>query len=166
MQGAVVGVLAGVLLVGGCSGGGASESEKSGSSTSQRSSDAVSIRTSLTVAATEGAEPIATGEILKESMLGGLPFCVGGTIRDSHASSDPAVEPYGLIARTITCPDGTVKLGFTPGTAQDLTQTGSWTLVSGTGAFEGLRGSGEMETTYDPDDDALAQETLTGTVTR
>jgi hypothetical protein len=37
---------------------------------------------------------------------------------------------------------------------------------SGTGAFERLRGSGEMEVTYDPDDDALGRETFTGTVTR
>jgi hypothetical protein len=166
MRGAVLGVLVGVLLVGACDGGGDTESDKSGASTSARRSEAVSIRTSLAVAATEGAEPIATGEVLEGSTLGGSPFCIGGTIRDSHASSDPAVEPYGLIARTITCPDGTVKVGFTPGPPAGLTQAGSWTLVSGTGAFEGLRGSGKMETTYDPDDDALARETLTGTATR
>ena len=84
------------------------------------------------------------------------------------------MEPYGPIARTITCPNGTVKIGLSPTVngstsgppPEGPTQTGSWTLVSGTGAFEGLRGSGKLETAYDPDDDALAQETLTGTVTR
>jgi hypothetical protein len=50
----------------------------------------------------------------------------------------------------------------TPG----LSQTGSWTIVGGTGAFEGLRGSGEMEGVNDRDDDSLARETLTGTVER
>jgi hypothetical protein len=50
---------------------------------------------------------------------------------------------------------------------QTLTQTGSWTIVSGTGAFEGLSGSGEMEIVYDPDPNELvARETYTGTVTR
>jgi hypothetical protein len=56
-------------------------------------------------------------------------------------------------------------LSALPGEPQDLTQTGSWTIVSGTGAFEGLRGSGEMEVTYDPNDDSLTHERLTGTVT-
>jgi hypothetical protein len=46
------------------------------------------------------------------------------------------------------------------------TQTGSWSIVGGSGTFEGLRGSGEMEVVYDPDNDSPARETLTGTVTR
>ena len=73
-----------------------------------------------------------------------------------------------MLARTITCPDGTVRVAFTPevtpGQPQGLTQAGSWTIVSGTGVFEGLRGNGKMETTYDTVDDSLAHETLTGTV--
>ena len=48
-----------------------------------------------------------------------------------------------------------MRVGLTPevgapGEPMDRTQTGSWTIVGGTGAFEGLRGSGEMEVTYDP----------------
>ncbi|HEV8211267.1 MAG TPA: hypothetical protein VGP77_14145 [Vicinamibacterales bacterium] len=46
------------------------------------------------------------------------------------------------------------------------TGKGSWTIVSGTGAFEGLRGSGEMKIVYDPDPHAAARGTYTGTVTR
>jgi hypothetical protein len=125
------------------------------------------IRTTMVIAAEEGAEPIATGEVLEGSTLGGTPFCAGGTILDSHASLDPAVEPLGLIDRMITCSDGTVRIVFTPeGVPQGQTQTGSWTMVSGTGAFEGLRGDGAMEVVYDPDDDSLGLETLSGTVTR
>jgi hypothetical protein len=71
-----------------------------------------------------------------------------------------------LIARTITCPDGTVRMDLTPEVAQGQTQTGSWTIVGGTGEFEGLRGSGEMEVVYGPDEASPARETLTGTVTR
>jgi len=39
-------------------------------------------------------------------------------------------------------------------------------IVSGTGAFEGLRGSEEMEFVYDPDLNEPALGTYTGTVTR
>ena len=154
---AAVLTLVGMLLVGACGGGEDEASETSGES------EQVEIRTSVVVAANEGAEPIATGEVLEGSTLGGSPFCVGGTIRDSHGSPDPEVW---LIARTITCPDGRVRMDLEPEVPQGLTQTGSWTIVSGTGAFEGLHGSGEMEIAYDPDPAAPARETYTGTVTR
>ncbi len=57
-------------------------------------------------------------------------------------------------------------MDITPEVAQGSTQTGSWTIVSGTGAFEELSGSGEMEIAYDPDPDGPAREKYTGTVTR
>ena len=121
----------------------------------------------MVIAAEPGAEPIATGEVLEGSAVGGTPFCAGGTIQDSHASLDPAVESLGLIDRMISCSDGTARIVFTPEVVpQGQTQSGSWTIVSGTGAFEGLRGDGAMEVVYDATDDSLALETLTGTVTR
>jgi hypothetical protein len=166
MRRAVVLVLVGVLLVGACGGGEDAAADTSAASTTGSAGEPIVIRTSMTIAAAPGAEPIATGEVLEGSTLGGSPFCVGGTILDSHGSPDPAEEPYGLIDRTITCADGTVRVGFTPEVPQGQTQTGSWTIVSGTGAFEGLRGSGGMEVVYDPDDDSVGRETFTGTVTR
>ena len=84
----------------------------------------------------------------ERSCAGDLPFCAGGTVRDSHGSSDPTVW---LIIETITCPDGTVKLRLEPDPSPGLNQTGSWTIASVTGTFERLRGSGEMEAVYDPD---------------
>ena len=162
MRGAVVLIPVGVLLIGACGDG-----EDGASETSAESEDLV-IKTSVVGAATPGAEPIATGEVAEGSTLGGSPFCVGGTILDTHGSPDPEVA---LIARTITCPEGKVRMDITPEVSQemrheDLTQTGSWKIVSGTGAFEGLRGSGEMEIVYDPDPNAPARGTYTGTVTR
>ncbi len=62
------------------------------------------------------------------------------------------MEPY-LIDRKITCPDGRVRIGLTPEVSAELqsqTQRGSWTIVSGTGAFEGLGGSGKAEAVYGP----------------
>ncbi len=135
MRSAVMLVLVGVLLVGGCGGG------EEGASETSVQSEPVEIRTSVVGAATPGAEPIATGEVVEGSTLGGSRFCVGGTILDTHGSPDPEVA---LIARTITCPEGSVRMDITPEVSQvmpqDLTQTGSWTTVSGTGGFEGLRG--------------------------
>lgn len=165
MRRAVVLVLVGVLL-GACGGDEDEAAETSAPSTTEPRGEPIVIRTRVVIAAAPGAEPIATGEVLDGSTLGGSTFCAGGTILDSHGSPDPAVEPYGLVDRTITCPDGTVRVGFTPEEPQGQTQTGSWTIVSGTGAFEGLRGSGEMEVVYESDDDDVGREALTGTVTR
>jgi hypothetical protein len=165
MREAVVPVLMGVLVLGACGGAQGDAASSSVSPTTEQLGEHIVIRTRTLIAAEEGAEPIATGEVLEGSTLGGAPFCAGGTVLDSHASGDPGVER--LIDRTITCPDGTVKVGFTPEIVPlGQTQTGSWTIISGTGAFENLRGSGEMEDVIDPDDDSLNLQTFTGTVTR
>jgi hypothetical protein len=155
MRKALVLVLGSVLVLGACGGeeeDGAADS--SAASTTAPLLEEIVIRTRIVIAAEEGAEPIATGKVLGASTVGRSPFCVGGTIRDSHGSPDPAVF---LIARTITCPDGQVRMDLTPN---------AWTIVTGTGAFEGLNGSGEMEVVYGPDEDSPAHETLTGTFTR
>jgi hypothetical protein len=160
VRGAVL-VVVSMLFLGACGGSEGDATDVGAPSPTDSRGTPIVIRTRMPVAAEEGAEPIAIGKILEGSTLGGSPFCAGGSILDSHSSTDPAMEPYGLIDRTITCPDGTVRIGFSP--AQ--TQTVSWTIVSGTGAFEGLRGSGEFEVEYDPNDASLARETLTGIVT-
>lgn len=108
----------------------------------------------------------ASGRILDGSTVGDSPFCPGGTVEDKHGSQDPAEEPYGLVDRTITCADGTLRMGFTPQEPQGRTQTGPWKIVGGTGALEGLQGSGRMEATYDRGDDTKVRERFTGTVTR
>ena len=167
MQRAVAAV-AGALFLGACGGGEDDEADTRAVSTTRATQRAIVIRDKLIIAADEGSEPIATGTIVAGSTLGGTPFCAGGTILDSHASLDPKMEPY-LIDRKITCPDGTIRMGLTPEVhteQQSQTQRGSWTIVSGTGAFEGLGGSGEGEAVYDPDPQSPVRETLTGTVTR
>jgi hypothetical protein len=129
------------------------------------------IQATLIVAAKEGSEPIATGTVLEGSTLGGAPFCVGGTILESHASLDPMMKAY-LIDRKITCPDGNLRIGFTPevGASPDpegeTPQKGVWTIVSGTGDLEGLSGSGKSEAVYGPTPSSPVRSTFTGTVTR
>ena len=100
-------VLVGVLFLGGCGGDEDDAADTSAASTTAPRGEPIVIRARLFIAAEEGAEPIATGEVLEGSTLGGSPFCVDGTILDSHGSRDPEVL---LIARTITCPDGRVRL--------------------------------------------------------
>jgi hypothetical protein len=160
----------GVLFVGGCGGDADEAADTSAASTAAPSSEPLVIRTSLIIATAYGSEPIATGEVLEGSTLGDSPFCIDGTILDSHKSPDAAAEPYGPVYRTVTCPTGTVALGLTPDVTSDEPQgepqKGSWTIVGGTAAFETLRGSGKMETVYGRDERAPVRETLTGTVTR
>ena len=163
MRRAVVLVLASVLSMGACGGDEDDAADTSAASTTAPRGEPIVIRTRKLVAVKERTEPIATGEVLEGSTLGDSPFCAGGTVLDSHGSSDPTVW---LIIETITCPDGTVKLRIAPDPSPGLNQTGSWTIASGTGSFERLRGSGAMEAVYDPDPAAPAHVTLTGTVTR
>ena len=140
---AVLLVLVGVLCLGACGGDEDDAADTSAASTTARGGEPIVIRATLIVAAEEGSEPIATGTVLEGSTLGGTPFCVGGTILESHASLDPKMKAY-LIDRKITCPDGTVRIGFTPEVGADSApqgqtpQKGVWTIVSGTGEYEGL----------------------------
>ena len=59
-----------------------------------------------------------------------------------------------------------MKLRLEPDPSPVLNQDGLWMIASGTGTFERLRGSGEMEAVYQPDPTAPVRETPTGTVTR
>ena len=161
MRTALVLVLMGALSLGAC-GGDDDAAETSVASATAPRGEPIVIRTRKLVALEPGTEPIATGEVLEGSTLGDAPFCARGTVRDSHGSSDPTVI---LIIETITCPDGTMKLRVEPDLSPGLNQTGSWTIVSGTGAFERLRGSGQMKAVYDADPKLPAHGTLTGTVT-
>ena len=147
MRRAVVLVLAGVLFGAACGGDEDDAADTSAASTTGPPGEPIVIRTRKLVALTERTEPIATGEVLEGSTLGDSPFCAGGTVLDSHGSSDPTVW---LIIETITCPDGTVKLRLEPDPWPGMNQTGSWMIASGTGTFERLRGSGEMEAVTTP----------------
>jgi hypothetical protein len=164
-------VLVGVLFLGACGGGEKDATHTGAASGTAPAGEQIVIRATLIVAAEEGSEPIATGTVLEGSTLGGAPFCVGGTILESHASLDPKLQAY-LIDRKITCRNGTVRIGFTPevGAGPDpegqTPQKGVWTIVSGTEEFERLRGSGTSEAVYGPNPSSPVRSTFTGTVTR
>ena len=101
------------------------------------------------------------GEVLPASTLGDSPFCSGGTFRDGHGNAE-----IGSVDRTFECPDGTLRMGFTPAAPQGGVQRGPWEIISGTGSFEGISGSGEMEVaSASGGQSEEGRETFTGTVT-
>jgi hypothetical protein len=155
-----VGILAIGLFVAGCDG---HDGDEGGATTT--SSDEIVIKTHAVIDIPEGGpqpgNPTGEGEVLDGSVLGDAPFCSGGTFSDLH-SDDPEI---GLVDRTFDCPDGSLRIGFTPGVPQGRTQAGPWKVVSGTGAFKGLQGHGEMEIEYEPGTRSTeGRETFTGTV--
>jgi hypothetical protein len=130
-----------------------------------KASEEIVIKTDVAIdipeAGPQPGESIGHGEVLAGSSLGDSPFCPGGTFSDLH-SDDPDI---GLVDRTFDCPDGSLRIGFTPGAPEGRTQAGPWSLVSGTGAFDGLRGKGEMEIEYEPGTGSTkGHERFTGTV--
>ena len=103
-----------------------------------------------------------TGEVLDGSVLGGVAFCPGGTVRHDHGSPDigfPAINVF-------TCPSGTLRIGFGPGPDQmdQLVQTSDWRVLDGTDAFGGLTGEGTMRVEFDEGPTTTGHETFTGVV--
>jgi hypothetical protein len=138
-----VALTVGAIGFAGCGG------DSEGETTVGASGDPILIRTRVN---------IPTGVVLNESSIGDSPFCSGGTLRDEGG------DDTWLMYRTIRCPNGTLRIGFTTGTGQNRKQTGIWKIISGTGAFEGLQGSGQMEIEVEPGKNTKGQETFTGTV--
>ena len=150
------------IALAGCGGGDGDDDGTAGTTTSKSKSAAggetepILIKTRMN---------IPTGKILDGSAIGDSPFCPGGTVMDQHGT-----PPIGLVDRTIKCPDGTLRMGFDPQVPVGDVQRGQWRFVSGTGAYEGWEGSGEMVMRYDPSDNrkhpTRGRERYTGTVTR
>jgi hypothetical protein len=108
----------------------------------------------------EPGDSTGDGKVLDGSSIGGADFCPDGRFRDLHG--DPEV---GLVDRTFSCPDGDLRIGFTPGAPEGRTQSGSWKVISGSGTFDGMEGDGQMEVEYEPGTKSTAgHETFTGTV--
>jgi hypothetical protein len=144
------------------------DTERESTSGGGAGGEAILIKTNVKIDIPEGGPvsgaTISKGEVLGGSSIAGSPFCTGGTFRDQHGD-DPAV---GLVLRTFDCPDGSLKLGITPGPpTTPRTQAGPWRVLSGTGAFEGLQGDGQVEIEYEPGTRATeGRETFTGTVSQ
>ena len=158
-----------LALAVGCGGNRGGQAEEAGTAetrpteaeqmtTATEEGETILIKTHVTISP---ARTGATGEVLRGSSIGDSPFCPGGAFRDKHGN-----DTIGLVDRTFRCPKGRLRIGFTPGVPQGRTQAGPWKIVSGTGAFEGLRGDGEMETKYERGSFDEGRETFTGTVTR
>jgi hypothetical protein len=98
-----------------------------------------------------------TGAVLDGSVFGETPFCPGGK---STGGSEGAT-----ITTTFSCPGGTLTVRYAPA-QRSFVQGAPWTVVSGTGDFEGLTGGGTMVARFDEDDPDAGGEIFTGDVGR
>jgi hypothetical protein len=158
-----VGILAIGLIGGGCGGDSGDESgtPTDASADLGEGQQEIVIKTRLHIPAQPGKT--VTGEVLEGSSIGDSPFCTGGSFRDQRGNPE-----IGSVDRSLTCSDGNLRIGFSPGTLQNHSQTGPWKVVSGTGAYEGLRGHGKMVVKYASGyrDLPKGSETFTGTASR
>ena len=102
------------------------------------------------------------GEVLAGSVMGGAPFCPGGTVRHEPGSPEigfPAINVF-------RCTDGQLRIGFGPGPDQmnNAVQTSDWKILDGTGLFTGMSGKGRMEVRFARAGASKGQETFKGGV--
>jgi hypothetical protein len=103
-----------------------------------------------------------TGKVLGGSSLGDSPFCPKGTFTGGHGNTD-----NGWLDHTFECPDGTLTIAFDPRNEKGQSASGPWEVLSGTGAYEGMKGSGQFEIKFPADPAAMeGRETFTGTVSQ
>lgn len=168
MRKAVASLCVGIFLVAACGGddGDAAgttpspSAESDSSASGEVADEPIVIKTRMTLTPEE--KIVSSGKVLNGSTIGDSPFCPGGTIEDKHG----ATPEVALVDRTITCTDGTLKIGFSPQVPEGNTQSGPWRIVGGTGAYEEWQGSGEMKMIYDRGSRSTkGNETFTGTVT-
>ena len=155
----VVALAVTAIALAGC--GGDDGGDEAGTATDRDPSAAergepILIKTQVRVARGGGAG----GEVLRGSRIGDSAFCPGGKFSDRHGE-----PPLGLVVKTFRCPDGRLTVTFNP-TQDSLNQSSAWSVVSGTGRFEGLRlrGEGQMKARFSKADTSKGRETFTGTV--
>ena len=137
-----------------------SSAESDSSASGEAADEPIVIETRMTL--TSEKKIVSSGSVLDGSTVGDSPFCPGGTIEDKHG----ATPEVALVDRTVTCTDGTLKIGFSPQVPEGNTQSGPWRIVGGSGAYEEWLGSGEMKMVYDRGSGSTkGNETFTGTVT-
>jgi hypothetical protein len=129
--------------------------------TSQRSTERAAGSEKIVIKAhADLRDVVDKGEVLSGSSLGAAPFCQGGSFTGAHGNT-------AMIDRMFKCPDGSLRIGFTPGKESGRTVSGRWEVLSGTGAFKGMKGSGRMQTRFAPGSQpAEARETFTGRAVR
>jgi hypothetical protein len=103
-----------------------------------------------------------TGEVLDGSSLGDSPFCPKGTFSGGHGNTE-----NGWLDHTFECPDGTLSIAFDPRNEKKQSASGPWEVLGGTGAYEGMEGSGHFKILFPAEPAAMeGRETFTGTVSQ
>jgi len=141
--------------------GGDAKGAATSGAAAERSTDRAMRREKLVIKAHADLQDVVDrGKVLSGSSLGDAPFCPGGEFSGGHGAT-------AMIDRTFECPNGSLRIGFIPGNEPGRTVSGRWKVLSGTGAFKGMEGSGRMQTRFAPGaQPAEARETFTGSVVR
>ena len=102
------------------------------------------------------------GTVVDGSKLGDAAFCGGGTVH--HESGSPEIGHPAINA--FTCGDSRLEIGFGPGPDQmdNRIQTSDWDVLTGTGVFNGVTGSGSMQVEWTAVGTTTGEETFTGTL--
>ena len=121
----------------------------------------------VVVAAEEGSEPIATGTILAGFHARG--HAVLRRRDDPGVPREPRSHDEGVPDRPEDHLPGRHREDRLhaggrrrPGSAGSAPQKGVWTIVSGSGEYEGLGGSGKSEAVYGPNPSSPVPSTFTG----
>jgi hypothetical protein len=102
------------------------------------------------------------GKVLNGSSLGDSSFCPKGTFSGGHGNTD-----NGWLDKTFECPDGTLTIAFDPRNTKAQSASGPWEVLSGTGAYQGMEGSGHFEIQFPADPMVMeGHETFTGTISQ
>jgi hypothetical protein len=108
------------------------------------------------------ASVVDTGKVLDGSFLGDSSFCPKGTFSGGHGNTD-----NGWLDHTFECADGTLMIAFDPRNMKKRSASGPWEVLKGTGAYQGMEGSGEMQIRFPADPELMeGHETFTGTVSQ
>jgi hypothetical protein len=108
------------------------------------------------------ASVVDAGKVLDGSSLGDSSFCPKGTFTGGHGNTEK-----GWLDHTFECSDGTLTIAFDPRNEKEQSASGPWEILSGTGAYEGMEGSGQFQIKFPADPAAMeGRETFTGTVSQ
>ncbi len=164
MRNVLLAVCASALVLGGCGEDDAAETASpSPSLESQSATSLIDGQEEVLIKTYANLQDVVdAGKVLDGSSLGNMPFCPKGTFSGGHGNTT-----NGWLDHTFECSDGTLTIAFDPRNMKKRSASGPWTVLSGTGAYQGMQGSGQMVTKF-PADPALMEghETFTGTISQ
>ncbi|MEO8329560.1 MAG: hypothetical protein ABI586_06120 [Candidatus Nanopelagicales bacterium] len=163
MRNLLLGLCTTALLLSGCGGGGNDETATTAPVESKSVAPLVNGKVEIVIKTYADLQSVVDiGKVLDGSSVGDLSFCPKGTFSGGHGNTD-----NGWLDHIFECSDGTLTIAFDPRNQKERSASGPWEVLSGTGAYQGMTGSGQMEIKFPADPQvATGHETFTGTVSQ